>query len=377
MSRVVTRVPTTSPAERPWIPAAQRPSANLTHQENRALRNTASRRHFQRLNRQAYQPGSQDAPRNKRGKAQPVWRLDQHLTSIGLRPPTRDSNGGILTVSTAVLRAICKFDRYYISPRFTFNFLRYSEPLPRWVESHGHTGIHFDSPYRLDREFDWRLIAHTDRTGTETNLRHERETPWWGKMHSGIGYVAYGPLDNPLFVFCEYRNAALLAAKLAAFPPLSARRTHLMQTAFRYLPRNAGSTDWVETAQPAYHYKTLLEAALPLTPETSYHVTRQRALHLSGCDFRSDITFNLPLMAFCDQLTEPLILQCITLRQYQEYKHVWKRLPERPAVNREWTDIIYHSDAPEYKRTRAVISSIADNTDWEYHQDAPDNTQQR
>lgn len=308
-------------------------------------------------------------------KKLPAWLLDQRLAQRGITIE-RTPNGRLPALPVATRREIHLIDPYARSKTFSRNFLRFSDSIP-WGTNHSwgerYTGIDFDSPYQLDREFDWHLIAHADHP-EDSIVTNQGEHPFWGKMNSGIGFVAFGDFDNPFFLFTKPDRAAWEAATIAARPKQTVNRLKLLQTAFDRLPLKALNSDWVVSAQPAFTYNALLTAALPLTSETTHIVTRSRALHIGGRDFGGDITFNVPLMVLCDSLPLELIMMCLTLRQYKEYCHVWKRLPEFPAFNRNWGDIIYHSDAPEYTRARNVVTNLtaASSTDWAYSSDAPD-----
>lgn len=307
-------------------------------------------------------------------KKLPSWLLDQRLAQRGI-VINRTPDGRLPALPVATRREIHLLDPFARSKTFSRNFLRFSDSIPwgitnNWGERY--TGIDFDSPYQLDREFDWYLIAHADHP-EDSIVTNQGEHPFWGKMNSGIGFVAFGDFDNPFFIFTKPDRAAWEAATIAARPKQTVNRLKLLQTAFDRLPATALASDWVVSAQPAFTYNALLTAALPLTPETTHRVDRGRALHVSGRDFGGDVILNIPLMVLCDSLPFELVMMCLTLRQYKEYTHVWKRLPEFPSFNRSWGDIVHHSDAPEYTRARNVINNLTapPSNDWTYSGDAP------
>jgi hypothetical protein len=255
--------------------------------------------------------------------------------------------------------------------------LRYSSELP--TASAGsfaagdHTGLTFDCPYRIDRIFDWVETAHTipqhNAITTATDY-----APYFGVMHSGIGYVVYGDANNPTFMFTAAKDACFISSRYAHKLP---HRDDSHQKSFEYLPRNAQRYDWVLTAQRSVAYHELLNKLLPLTPETTYHVTKARAQYISKRAFPSDITFNVALMVLADNLHRSHVPLCLTLAQQKEYKHVWRKLPERPAFNRNWTDIVHHRNAPEYHTVNAVIADLRTTDAWAYHSDAPDSVHYR
>lgn len=336
-----------------WRPVSERPSA---HPRNRPVSAgyPAKRKPARRVN---YTPG---------------WLIEQRLTAAGYELPRRD-DGRFHIVSVADQRAICLANPHHGTGNFTFNFLRFSRGVSAAALSNHdkRTGISFDSPYTLDLLYDWELICNQPSDEHPESLRNERETPWWGKTSNNRGYVCYGPLDNPIVEFHKYVDTPLRASYLASHLPLDVFRHRKLLAGLASLNKKAPSTEYLTTTQCAVPYCKLLAAALPLTEDNTYLVTRQRALHLCGRSFPGDIVINVALFAFCDTLTPNIIPLCLTLLQQQQYHHVWKRLPERPRFNAHWTPIIYHDDAPEYKRTRAIAGSFEQPPEWEYHPDSP------
>jgi hypothetical protein len=382
-----------------WKPAKQRPTVSATGKDTtkrstykyrKATRRPSSLQEIEsdyaRPLRQDHSatnpalPAKLSAEYRSQRKKLPSWLLDQRLAQRGITIE-RLPNGRLPPLPVATRREIHLLDPYARSKTFSRNFLRFSDNIP-WGTNHSwgerHTGICFDSPYQLDREFDWHLIAHADHCD-DTDVANRSELPFWGKMNSGMGFVAFGDFDNPFFLFTDPSRAAWEAASIAARPKQTANRLKLLQTAFDRLPSKALNSDWVVSAQSAYTYNALLTAALPLSPETTHQVSRSRALHVSGRDFGGDVTLNIPLMVLCDSLPLELVMMCLTLRQYKEYCHVWKRLPEFPTFNRSWGDIVHHSDAPDYTRARNVIAQLTTPTspDWSYSSDAPDSSNYR